>query len=174
MKKTFLTVLSFFAIVSIAKSQFKYTAKFEIGYQNFLSRNFEVDAGPDWKGYDIGENLGAFDMGLVNGISIKNNLRLGFGAGLLTYEKNINGYMLFGDLEYVFGSKRVKPLLNLKIGKNYITNNYKEEKESYDIVDVAVGAETKISNVLSGQFKVGLNFVGGSYQFLPIRLGLRF
>lgn len=174
MKKTFLILFSLFTISFIAKSQVKYTVKLEAGYENFLSRNFEVDAGPDWKGYDLGENLGAVDVSLVNGISFKDKLRLGFGIGYLSYNSNINGYTLFGDLEYVFGSKKVKPLLNFKVGRNYISNDYQQEKTPFDIVDVALGVETRLAQRLSGQFKVGLSFVGASYQFLPIRLGLRF
>lgn len=174
MKKTFLAILLLFVISFAAKSQLRYTVKLDAGYQNFLSRNFEVDAGPDWKGYDLGENLGALDLSLVNGISYQENLRLGFGVGYLSYNKDISGYAFFGDLEYMFGHKQIRPLLNLKIGRNYIINDLKKEKTPFDIVDVAVGVETKFSQKLSGQLKVGLNFVGASYQFLPIRLGLRF
>lgn len=174
MKRTLLAILLFFTISFGAKSQIKYTVKFEGGYQNFLSRNFEVYPGPDWKGYDLGENLGAVDVSLVNGISYRDNLRLGVGVGYLRYNKNINGYSLFGDLEYVFGRKKVRPLLNLKIGRNYITNDYQQEEIPFDIVDVTAGAEVKLGQKLSGQFKLGLSFVGASYQFLPIRLGLRF
>lgn len=174
MKKIYFALILSFIIPFVVKSQLKYTAKLEVGYQNFLQRNFEVDPGPDWKGYDLGEDLGAFDVSLVNGISYRDNLRLGFGVGYLNYNRNINGYTLFGDLEYVFASKKVRPLLNLKVGRNYITNDYQQEEVPFDIVDVALGIETKIKQKLSGQLKVGLNFVGVSYQFLPIRLGLRF
>lgn len=174
MKKTFLAILLLFVISFAAKSQLRYTVKLDAGYQNFLSRNFEVDPGPNWKGYDLGESLGAVDVSLVNGVSYRDNLRLGVGVGYLSYDRNISGYSLFGDLEYAFGSKKVRPLLNLKVGRNYITNDYRQEEIPFDIVDVTAGAEVKLGQKLLGQFKLGLSFVGASYQFLPIRLGLRF
>ncbi len=174
MKQIILLIIVLLSFNSFdAKSQLKYTAKFELGFQKFLSRGFEVDPGPGWKGYDLGENLDAKDLVLVNGVSYSEKLRFGFGIGYLSYARNINGYMLFGDLEYVFGRKRFRPLLNLKMGRNYISNDLTKEEIPFDIVDVAIGVETKIGQKLFGQFKLGLNFVGGSYQFMPIRLGLR-
>jgi len=60
-----------------AQSQIKYTAKVEAGYQFFLSRPVKYDIGEGWLGYQLGERPNGIDLSLINGISFKNNLRLG-------------------------------------------------------------------------------------------------
>jgi hypothetical protein len=82
--------------------------------------------------------------------------------------KQINGYAIFGDLEYVAGKNKISPIVNLKIGKSYV-NNIGDNT----IVDFSGGVEHKVGKKLSLQYKTGLRFVHHSI-FLPIRIGAKF
>jgi len=170
MKKLLLSIAFSLTLVSCF-SQIRYTAKVETGYQIFLSRPVRVDPGPGWRGYQLNNNQGGLDVSVINGISFKENLRLGLGLGYLNYE-GINGYSFFGDLEYAASKDRVSPLFNLKVGQSHIKNQY--DKGSTDsFVDFGAGVAYRISKKIEIQAKAGFRFAHQS-MFLPIRLGARF
>ncbi|TBO43561.1 hypothetical protein [Pedobacter kyonggii] len=153
-----------------AQSQIKYTAKVETGYQFFLSRPVRYDIGEGWLGYQLGGKPNGVDLSLINGISFKNNLRLGLGVSYLNYER-INGYAVFGDLEYVTAKAKISPLFNLKIGRSHINNQY-TNGSTETFVDISGGVEHKVGKKLNLQYKAGFRFVHQSI-FLPIRIGVR-
>jgi len=172
MKKTLIIcglIYSFFN--TQAQSQVKYTAKLETGYQIFLSRPVKYDVGEGWLGYQLGGNPNGVDLSLVNGISFKNNIRLGLGVSYLNYDR-INGYAVFGDLEYVTTNAKISPLFNLKIGGSHINNQYPGGSTD-TFVDLSGGVEHKIGKKLCLQYKVGFRVAHQSI-FLPVRIGARF
>ena len=154
-----------------AQSQIKYTAKIEAGYQFFLSRPVKYDIGEGWFGYQLGEKPNGIDLSLINGISFKNNLRLGLGVSYLNYER-INGYAVFGDLEYATTKAKISPLFNLKIGRSHINNQY-INGSTETVIDISGGVEHKVGKKLCLQYKAGFRFVHQSI-FLPVRIGARF
>lgn len=170
MKKILLSI-SFSLLVMTSFSQIKYAAKVETGYHIFLSRPIKVEPGSDWRGYQLNNNQGGIDLSFINGVSFKNNLRLGIGVGYLNYE-GINGYSFFGDIEFATSKDRVSPLFNLKIGQSHINNQYNNGSTD-SFVDFGVGIEYRISKKFGLQVKAGFRFVHQS-AFLPIRIGARF
>jgi hypothetical protein len=172
MKKILLcSVLVYASINAYAQSQIKYTAKVEAGYQFFLSRPVKYDVGEGWLGYQLGGKPNGVDLSLINGISFKNNLRLGLGVSYLNYER-LNGYAVFGDLEYVTARAKISPLFNLKIGRSHVNNQY-INGSTETFVDISGGIEHKVWGKLSLQYKAGFRFVHQS-MFLPVRIGARF
>ncbi|WP_316795660.1 hypothetical protein [Pedobacter agri] len=169
--KKFLFSLIFGLVCLAGNAQIKYTGKVEIGRQIFLSRPIRVDPGPGWRGYQLNNNQSGLDLSIINGISFKNNLRLGFGVGYLNYE-GINGYSFFGDLEFATSKDKVSPLFNLKIGQSHINNQY-DNGSTDSFVDFGAGIEYRISKKIGLQVKAGFRFVHQSI-FLPIRIGARF
>ncbi|QNN43677.1 hypothetical protein [Pedobacter roseus] len=172
MKKTLLCcALIYASINTYAQSQIKYTAKIEAGYQFFLSRPIKYDVGEGWLGYQLNGKPNGIDLSFINGVSFRDNLRLGLGVSYLNYE-HINGYSVFGDLEYITTKAKISPLFNLKIGRSHINNQYTNGSTA-TVVDFSGGVEHKIGAKLSLQYKAGFRFVHQSI-FLPIRIGLRF
>jgi len=170
MKKILLMSTLVYISISV-HAQIKYTAKIEAGYHLFLSRPIKADAGEGWKGYELNNKPNGIDLNIVNGISLKNNFRIGVGVGYLNYE-GINGYSIFGDLEYAGSGSKFAPLFNLKIGSSHINNQY-ENGSTSTFVDLSGGVEHKIGEKMSLQYKVGFRAVHQSI-FLPIRIGARF
>jgi len=168
MKKTLLCCALIYASINLyGQSQLKYTAKVEAGYHFIFARllkDMPEDAVSYLRPHGISDGI---DLSFVNGISFRNNLRLGLGIAYLNY-KQINGYTIFGDLEYVVGKNKVSPVVNLKIGKSYV-NNIGDNT----FVDFTGGVEHKVGKKLSLQYKTGLRFVHHSI-FLPILIGAKF
>jgi len=172
MKKIFLCFVLVNVFLTVAaQSLVKYTGKVETGYHFFLSRPLKADAGEGWKGYQLNNNPAGIDLNIVNGISFRNNLRLGLGAGYLNYE-GTKGYAVFGDLEYLTSGTKTSPLFNLKIGRSHINNQY-DGGSTGSFVDVSGGVEHQVFKKVSLQFKAGFRFVHQSI-FLPVRVGIRF
>jgi len=170
MKKIILFLL-FISAFSNANSQFRYTAKIESAYHIFLSRPVRVDAGLDWRGYELAERPNGFEVGVVNGVSFKGNFRFGLGLSYLNYE-GINGNSIYGDVEVATSKARLSPVFNLKIGRSHINNQY-EDGSTSSFVDISGGLERKVSEKISLQFKLGFRAVHQSI-FFPIRIGARF
>ncbi|TCD17644.1 hypothetical protein EZ456_22775 [Pedobacter psychrodurus] len=172
MKKIlFCSALVYASLNLCAQSQIKYTGKIETGYHIFLARPLKIDAGEGWMGYQLVGTPNGLDLSLVNGVSFKDNLRLGLGVSYLNYG-GINGYSVFGDLEYVTIKARIAPVFNLKIGSSHINNQY-GDGSTETVVDFSGGVEHRVGKKLSLQYKAGFRFVHQSI-FLPIRIGARF
>jgi hypothetical protein len=172
MKKTLLiSVLICSFINAPAQSQIKYIGKVEVGYHIFLSRPVKYDVGEGWLGYQLGGKPNGVDLSLVNGVSFKNNLRLGLGVSYLNYE-GINGYSIFGDLEYAATGGKMYPVFNFKSGRSHINNQY-QNGATETFIDLSGGIEHKVGKKLCLQYKAGFRVVHQSI-FLPIRIGARF
>ncbi|SDE17444.1 hypothetical protein [Pedobacter soli] len=172
MKKTLLVCGLIYCFVnSQAQSPIKYTAKVEAGYHLFLSRPLKIDAVDGGIGYQLGGKPNGLDLSLVNGISLKRNVRLGLGISYLNYE-GINGFSVFGDFDYVIIKASLAPVFNLKLGSSHINNQY-VNGSTVAFVDFSGGVEHKVGEKLSIQYKAGFRFVHQSI-FLPIRIGARF
>lgn len=168
MKKTLLVCGLIYCFVHThAQSQVRYTAKVETGYHFIFARllkDMPEDGVPNHRRHGLSDGV---DLSFVNGVSFRNNLRLGLGISYLNY-KQMNGYAIFGDLEYLTGKRKVSPIFNIKIGKSNV-NNISDNI----FVDFTGGVEHKVWTKLSLQYKVGLRFVHNSI-FLPVRIGARF
>lgn len=163
MKKTLLICGLIYCFISAqAQSPIKYTAKVETGYHSIFARLLKDMPEDRWNGLSDG-----IDLSFVNGVSLRNSLRLGLGLSYLDYER-MDGYAIFGDLEYLTGKRKVSPVFNIKIGKSYV-NNISDNT----FVDFTGGVEHKVGKKISLQYKVGLRFVHHSI-FLPVRIGARF
>ncbi|ARS39104.1 hypothetical protein CA265_05205 [Sphingobacteriaceae bacterium GW460-11-11-14-LB5] len=172
MKRTLLCCTLIYVSLNLhAQSQIKYTGKIETGYHLFLARPLKIDIGEGWMGYQLGGTPNGVDLSLINGVSYKENLRLGLGISYVNY-RGINGYSVFGDLEYVTVKARIAPVFNLKIGSSHINNQYANGSTG-TVVDFSGGVEHKVGKKLSLQYKAGFRFVHQSI-FLPIRIGVRF
>jgi hypothetical protein len=119
--KTLVAILALvLCLPMITKAQTSYSRQFEVGYQHYLFRTITVDAGPNWKGYNLDNRQNGFNLTSVNGITFKDRkLFTGIGLGYLNFE-GINGVAIFGDITYLPLKKRVTPLLNFRLGYNHI------------------------------------------------------
>jgi len=167
MKKTLLICALIYSYINTqAQSPIKYTAKIETGY-HFIFARLLKDMPEDGVSYHRPHGLSdGIDLSFVNGVSLRNNLRLGLGISYLDY-KQMDGYAIFGDLEYLTGKRKVSPVFNIMIGKSYVN-----DISDNTFVDFTGGVEHKVGKKLSLQYKVGLRFVHHSV-FLPVRIGAR-
>jgi|GEM_PF-6601209 len=171
MKNIFLTLL-LLCMVSVVKSQIRYSAKLETGFQKFLSRGMVREAELDWKGYQLGDANNGFDIGFVNGISFKEYFKIGLGVEYVNYD-GISGYGIYGDLEATTTKNETSPLFNLKIGRSHVNNGY-EEGSDVTFVEILGGVERKMTKKLAFQAKIGLRFMHEFSVYLPLKVGLRF
>ena len=149
-----------------------YSGKIEMGFLKFSGRLIKIDPGPGWKGYNLDDKQNGIDMNIVNGISLlKKKVFVGVGFGYLNFE-GINGYSLFSDFEYIPLTKRLSPLLNLKIGYAHIWNQYLDGK-STGLTEFGIGVNYFITGKYSIYLKTGLLFTQQSH-LTPIRIGFRF
>ena len=154
-----------------AIAQFNYSGRVEVGYHIFVSRPIRVDPGPNWRGYQLDKEPSGLELNFVNGISFKNHITAGVGVGYLNYE-GIHGYAVFGDFEYAGPKAKFAPLINLKVGRSHINNQY-ENGSTDAFADISGGIEYKATKKLRLQLKAGFRMVHQTV-FLPIRIGTRF
>ena len=163
-------MVAFVHLLLNAQSQIKYSGKVETGYHLYLSTPIHYEIGPGWKGHHLSERPNGAEINVVNGISYNSVFRAGLGIGYVNYE-GINGYSVFGDLEYATQGK-VAPLFNFKVGKSHINNQYDDGHDD-TLVEISLGAEWKMSKNTRLQLKGGFRYVHETFS-LPIRIGVRF
>jgi hypothetical protein len=164
----FLLLLTHFSQNSFG--QIKYNLRTEIGSLQFQYTIINVDPGPNWRGYNLNENQNGLSLDLINSISVKNKILIGLGVGYLNFE-GINGYSIYGDLQYLQLASRLTPLLNLKIGSNHIFNQYENGTQS-GMLEFSGGLSYKLKENLNVYIASGLLFTQQAL-IIPIRLGIR-
>ncbi len=150
--------------------QIKYNLRTEIGTLRFQNTTIDVDPGPNWKGYNLNEDQNGLSFDIINGISLKNKLLVGLGIGFLNFE-GINGYSVFGDLQYLPLNSRLTPLVNLKVGSNHIWNQYENGQQSV-MFELSGGINYKLKGNFSVYIASGILLTQQAF-LIPIRFGIR-
>lgn len=163
---------SLLLLISMAVSaQIKHTAKAETGYLSFFTHRYQLDPGPDWKGYHLHENQNGIDLSLINGLSfLKTKAFAGLGIGYLNFE-GTNGLSVFTDLEYLPLGTRLTPLINANMGYSHIWNQYSGGTGSV-MGELTLGMSYQLSKRYDIYVKSGLLLTQQSTLF-PIKIGLR-
>jgi len=170
-KMRFLVFFLFFIHFShYTSGQIKYNLRTEIGTLSFQNTTIDVDPGPNWRGYNLNEEQNGLSLDIINGISLNNKLFIGLGIGYLNFE-GINGYSIFGDLQYLPLNSKLTPLINLKIGSNHIWNQYENGKQSV-MFELSGGISYKLQDNFSIYLTSGLLLTQQAF-LIPIRLGIR-
>jgi hypothetical protein len=163
-------ILVFLMSVSKGNAQIHYSIKSELGYLKYQDNTFQVDPGPDWKGYNLSENNG-IDINIINGFNYNKILFTGIGLGYLRFE-GINGVSIFSDFEYLPLKTRITPLINLKIGYSHIWNQY-ENGTGTALGELCLGLNLRLTKKVNIFSKLGF-MVTQQSLLLPIRIGARF
>lgn len=171
MKNLIIIGLTIFVFYSTGFSQVRYSVKVEFGYLDFKNTTIEIEPGPNWKGFYLNDEQNGIDLNLINGITFKERIFAGVGLGYLNFE-GIDGISIFGDFEYLPLKTKLTPLLNLKIGYNYIWNQY-EGGTGTTLSEFSAGINYRLTEKLNIYFKSGFLFTQQS-SLVPFRLGLRF
>lgn len=150
--------------------QIKYNLRTEIGTLIFQNTTVDVEPGPNWRGYNLNEEQNGLSFDIINGISLNNKVFIGLGIGYLNFE-GINGYAIFGDLQYLPLNSKLTPLINLKIGTNHIWNQYENGQQSVNF-ELSGGISYKLKNNFSIYITSGLLLTQQAF-LIPIRLGVR-
>ncbi|MDH5609076.1 MAG: hypothetical protein OEY56_06315 [Cyclobacteriaceae bacterium] len=168
--RLFVIFTLFIHFAHYSSGQIKYNLRAEIGTLRFQNTTIDVEPGPNWKGYNLNENQNGFSFDVINGISIKDKLRTGLGVGYVNFE-GINGYSIFGDIQYLPLKTRLTPLINLKLGSNHIWNQYENGKQSV-LFDLSGGLSFKFTGSYSAYFTSGLLLTQQAF-LIPVRFGIR-
>ena len=153
-----------------AYSQIEYSRKIETGYLGFQYTMVQVEAGPNWKGYNLNKEQNGIDVNLINGIQFKNKLFAGIGLGYVNFD-GINGISVFSDFEYLPLKTKLTPLINLKIGYNHIWNQYKNGTGTA-LIELGGGLNYRFSEKFGVYLQSGFMITQQTF-FIPIKLGLR-
>lgn len=151
-------------------SQIDYFGKVECGYLFFQNTTINVDPGPNWKGYNLNDEQDGIDINLMNGVSFKNMFFTGLGLGYVNFE-GINGFSIFGDLEYLPLKSKLTPLINMKIGYNHIWNQY-ENGTGSALVELGGGINYQLTEKMGIYLQSGLLVTQQSF-LIPIRIGIK-
>ncbi len=155
-----------------ATAQIHYAAKVETGYLSFFAHRYQVDPGPDWKGYHLHEDQNGIDLSLINGLAFFNTKAFaGLGLGYLNFE-GTNGISAFADLEYMPLKTRFTPLINIKLGYSHIWNQYSGGTGSV-MGEMDIGLNYELSEKYGLYLKSGVLLTQQSTLF-PIKVGIRF
>ncbi len=158
-------------LLCIGAVQAQYSAKLETGYWVYNYRMIRVDPGPNWKGYYLHGKPDGADVNLVNGLAFaEKRMFAGVGIGYLNFA-GISGVSFYADVEYLPLRKKLTPLLNLKIGRSHIWNQY-DGGTATALTELTGGLNYKPGNKLGLFLKSGIAFTQQS-MFIPVRLGLR-
>ncbi|NPD47327.1 MULTISPECIES: hypothetical protein [unclassified Lentimicrobium] len=130
----------------------------------------QVEAGPNWKGYNLNKEQNGIDLNLINGIQFKNKLFAGIGLGYVNFE-GISGVSIFSDFDYLPLKTKLTPLINLKIGYNHICNQYKNGTGSA-LIELGGGLNYRFSEEFDIYLQSGFMITQQTF-FIPIKLGLR-
>lgn len=169
-RKMFFIICILLLIGVNAYSQVNYSIKVETGYIKYQTKIVQVEPGPDWKGYYL-DNENGIDLNVINGIKYKDKFYAGLGLGYVNFEGK-NGWSIFSDFEFLPLKTRLTPLINLKIGYNHISNQYKNGTGT-ELIEFGFGLNYRLTKELGVHIKSGLLMTQQS-SLIPIRLGLRF
>ncbi len=169
MKKAIIILIIFLigALSSIA--QITYSGKVESAFLNYRNTTIQVEAGPNWKGYNLNEQQNGVDLNLINGVRIGKHLFAGLGLGYLNFE-GIHGVSMFTDFEYTPLKSYLSPLINVKIGYNHIWNQYENGKQSA-LVEFGGGLKYTFNDRNIFHLQSGLLITQQTF-IIPIRIGL--
>jgi hypothetical protein len=168
--RVYLVFIFLMHVATCIFGQIKYNLRTEIGTLRFQNTTIDVDPGPNWRGYSLNENQNGLSFDIINGISFKDKLQVGIGVGYLNFE-GINGYSVFGDLQYLPLNSRLTPLVNLKIGSSHIWNQYENGQRSL-MFDFSAGLSYKVKDNFSIYLTGGLLLTQQAF-LIPIRLGVK-
>ncbi len=159
-----------FSFVNQGFSQINYSMKAEVGYLKYRYTTVDVDAGPNWKGYNL-ENANGMEFNAINGLDIKNKFFVGLGIGYLNFE-GIDGISIFSDFEYLPLKTRLTPLVNFKLGYSHIWNQY-DNGTGTGLGELCIGLNYRMTEKMDIYLKSGYTMTQQSL-LIPIRLGIRF
>jgi hypothetical protein len=142
-------------------------------YQKYFVRTLQVDAEPDWQGYQLNNKQNGRSVNLSWGWDFDERILLGLGAGYINYE-GIDGIQMFSEVNFFVSNVHINPYLGFRAGYSHIWNQYENGSGSF-----------------SGSFLAGIQFILGDCRvfkfylqsglqythqalFVPVTLGLQF
>ena len=159
-----------FDILSVAQT--KYAGKVEVGFLKYRKQNVIYDASDNFPGYYLDNKENGIEANFINGIFLfKDRGFVGLGVGYVNFE-GMSGLNTFSEFELLTNSKRISPILGLKLGYNHLWNQY-EGGTGTGLVDLGIGVNCRIDTKSSIYLKSGINLVQQATLY-PIRLGVRF
>lgn len=169
MKTRALLIALFVFYVPQLSAQLHYNVKFNASYLPYTVKIERIDAGPNWKGYNLDNRQSGLALSSSNGLKIKNRFFVGIGLAYLNFE-GINGLAAYTEFDYFFfKKKKLMPFLNLQIGYSHIWNQYDGGKGTGYTV-YAAGLQYDVHRRLSIRAQSGLLFAQQAL-FVPISIG---
>lgn len=156
-----------------ANAQAKYAGKLDFGYLSYWYKAVMVDAGPDWKSYNLPRQQSGIHLSVSNGLRMaKGKLYAGIGLGYLNFG-GIDGLSVFTDVDYRFlRQTRLSPFIGMRLGYAHIWNQY-EGGTGTEIIEFTAGVNIKLTKRLSIYLKSGIAETQQVF-FIPVNVGLLF
>lgn len=172
MKHQYLTFIFLLLTLNSVFAQTKFQSKADVSYLAYRYRTVTVDAGPNWKGYNLDDKQNGVQIASINGLSfLGQKLFAGIGVGYLNFQ-GINGVSTFAEVEYIPLKKKFSPLAGIRAGYSNIWTQAKESKGSA-LLDLNLGINFSVNNKHSLYFKSGIAAIQQAL-FTNFNLGYRF
>ena len=169
-KKYGISSFIFLLLSTQCLSQTNYSMKAETSFIKFLYNPITIDAGPDWRGYNL-EGQNGVDISISNGFLFKKKTYVGIGVSYLNFE-GINGLAVYSDFDFISRKRKAAPLGYVKIGYSHLWNQY-ENGTGTSLVEFGYGYNYQVTNSFAIYLKAGILLTQQSF-LIPIRLGVRF